>query len=166
MIVECKNCGVMFEKKPKDIKKSPNHFHNKSCATTYNNKKAPKRKKKKYYCKVCGVEISYKRSMCDEHRFRKSDWSNRTIDDILTKSNRPQDTYMRVREHARRVYKRQARPNCCERCNYTHHFQICHIKPIYEFDLNTPITVVNDPSNLMALCPNCHWELDNGLWRP
>jgi hypothetical protein len=163
MIVECKNCGIMFDKELRDIKRSANHFHNRSCAATYNNKETPKRKKKKYYCKVCGVEVSHRRVICDKHRVN---WSERTIENILTKSNRPQDTYMRVRDHARRVYKGQAKPNNCERCGYAHHFQICHIKPIYEFDLSTPITIVNAPSNLMALCPNCHWELDNGLWRP
>lgn len=35
--VNCKECGVVFEKIPKEIKKSINHFCSKSCAVTYNN---------------------------------------------------------------------------------------------------------------------------------
>ena len=35
--VICKQCGVSFSKLPSNIKKSPNHFCNKSCAATYNN---------------------------------------------------------------------------------------------------------------------------------
>lgn len=165
MLVKCKNCGIMFDKTPSDIKKSPNHFHNRSCATTYNNRKNPKRKKKKYYCKVCGTEVPHRRTVCDKHLHNRVDWSKRTLKDILVINGRRQDNYMRIRDHARKLYIRSERPQCCERCGYTHHFQICHIKPIYEFNLNTPITVVNAPENLIALCPNCHWELDNGLWR-
>ena len=35
--VICKQCGISFFKTPPNIRKSPNHFCNKSCAITYNN---------------------------------------------------------------------------------------------------------------------------------
>ena len=31
------------------------------------------------------------------------------------------------------------------------------------FSEDTPVSVINTPDNLRWLCPNCHWELDNGL---
>ncbi|NDG25698.1 MAG: HNH endonuclease [Proteobacteria bacterium] len=46
-------------------------------------------------------------------------------------------------------------------CIYDKHFEVAHIKPISEFSKDTLITIVNDPSNLIPLCPNCHWEFDN-----
>jgi len=38
---------------------------------------------------------------------------------------------------------------------------VCHIKAVSDFDENTPIVIINSIDNLMALCPNCHWEFDN-----
>jgi len=49
----------------------------------------------------------------------------------------------------------------CRLCGYDKHFEVAHIKPISEFPEDTLLTVVNDPTNLMPLCPNCHWEFDN-----
>jgi len=36
--INCTNCNLEFEKFPSQIKKSSNHYCNKSCAATYNNK--------------------------------------------------------------------------------------------------------------------------------
>ena len=35
--VNCKQCDIVFEKLPNQIKKSPNHFCSKSCAVSYHN---------------------------------------------------------------------------------------------------------------------------------
>jgi hypothetical protein len=34
-------------------------------------------------------------------------------------------------------------------------------EPISSFADDTPIDVINAPDNLLALCPNCHWEFDH-----
>jgi len=73
--------------------------------------------------------------------------------------------YRRIRAHARYSYINSNRPKACENCAYDKHYEVCHIKPIRLFDMDTPISVVNALDNLIALCPNCHWELDNGLIR-
>ena len=49
----------------------------------------------------------------------------------------------------------------CQFCGYSKRVEVCHIKPISSFDKDTPIDTINDMSNLLILCPNCHWELDN-----
>lgn len=49
----------------------------------------------------------------------------------------------------------------CEKCGYDKHVEVCHIKPIHSFDLETSLEVINDKNNLIILCPNCHWEFDN-----
>ena len=51
----------------------------------------------------------------------------------------------------------------CQMCGYAHHTELCHIKPINKFLGNTTLGEVNDPSNIVVLCPNHHWELDNGV---
>jgi len=40
---------------------------------------------------------------------------------------------------------------------------ICHIKPVAEFGDDAPLEEINAKENLIALCPNCHRELDDGL---
>jgi len=72
--------------------------------------------------------------------------------------------YARVREHAKRVLRwLNNRKRECVSCGYDKHIEICHIKSISSFDKNVTLNEINDPSNLVLLCPNCHWEFDNGL---
>ena len=141
-------------------------FCSRSCAATFNNKKRPK---KKYYCKICNVEVPYRRVACDKHNPQMVDWSKKTILDVVYQyehkygaSNR----YTRIRDSAKRVYRNSNKPNKCARCGYDKHYHVCHIKPIHLFDPTVPVSVVNHIDNLIALCPNCHWELDNGLFAP
>ena len=51
----------------------------------------------------------------------------------------------------------------CLSCGYSKHVEICHIKGISKHDDDTPISKINDLKNLITLCRNHHWELDNGL---
>ena len=45
--------------------------------------------------------------------------------------------------------------------NYDKHIEIAHIKAIKDFDPDTRLSQINDVSNLLPLCPNCHWEFDH-----
>jgi HNH endonuclease len=47
------------------------------------------------------------------------------------------------------------------KCGYSKHVEICHIKEVKSFPDDAKIKEINDPSNLLYLCPNCHWEFDN-----
>jgi predicted restriction endonuclease len=56
----------------------------------------------------------------------------------------------------------------CPYCNATEHqkkdgISICHVRAINTFADDTPVAVVSGVNNLIALCPNCHWEFDQGL---
>ncbi len=51
----------------------------------------------------------------------------------------------------------------CQVCGYSKHVELCHVQPLSSFPRNTKLCVVNDPDNIVVLCPNHHWELDNGL---
>lgn len=143
-------------------------FCSKSCAAIVNNQKFPKRTKhkKRYFCKVCGIEVPPRRILCDEHNPQKIDWSKITINNVIYEYNRgygASNKYTRIRDAAQIIYKNSSRPKKCEQCGYDKHYHVCHIKPIHLFALETPISIVNNLDNLVALCPNCHWELDNGL---
>jgi len=156
---KCKNCGILTNN-PK--------FCSKSCAAIVNNKKHPKRKRKKYYCLKCNVEVSYRRKYCVEHSPSRRDWSKITWEElraIYAKEPKKQARW-RVRQLSRMRYLKSDRPKYCEKCGYDSHFEVCHIKPIHMFSSNATIEELIDLSNLVALCPNCHWEMDNGFWSP
>lgn len=46
---------------------------------------------------------------------------------------------------------------------YDKHIEIAHIKAVADFDDGTLVSEINDINNLIALCPNHHWEYDNRL---
>lgn len=51
----------------------------------------------------------------------------------------------------------------CAKCGYERHVQLSHIKPIASFSGETTLGEINDPANVVQLCPNCHWEFDHGF---
>ena len=49
----------------------------------------------------------------------------------------------------------------CTKLGIVLNSQLC--RPVSEFYENTPIFEINSITNLIALCPNHHWEYDNGI---
>jgi predicted HNH restriction endonuclease len=167
MKVNCKNCGKKFEKKHSEIKKTNNNFCSRSCSATYNNKKYPREKLKpwpetvqKYSaCKKCGKQLNYKkrRMLCSLCKNTSND--NKTLAEVAYDKHHKSSCWALVRSRARAVMKHK--PQICSKCGYDKHVEVAHIKSIKNFDLNTLISEVNDESNLILLCPNCHWEYDH-----
>lgn len=50
----------------------------------------------------------------------------------------------------------------CAVCAYDGHVEVCHIDALAAFDDLVSVGEINALSNLVALCPTHHWELDNG----
>lgn len=50
----------------------------------------------------------------------------------------------------------------CKLCDFTF-TQVCHIKSIWSFPLNTTVAEINNLNNLIRLCPNHHYLLDNNF---
>jgi len=151
--MECLYCNIETDN-PK--------FCSSSCAAKFNNRAFPKRKRKQYFCKNCGAETNYRRSYCSNcDPTKPRDYNNVTIAEI--RQNARYQAHAWIRKLARRVYSTSDRPQRCNICGYAKHFEVCHIRPIQTFLEGTPMSVVNALDNLVALCPNCHWELDHGL---
>jgi Homing endonuclease associated repeat/HNH endonuclease len=70
-----------------------------------------------------------------------------------------------IRDTARVLYAHyhNGAPKQCQVCGYSKSVMICHIKPVAEFDDDATLEAINAKENLIALCPNCHHELDDGL---
>jgi hypothetical protein len=127
----------------------------------------------KSYCKECSnkkcLDYQYDICKCGEKKTKKSHicakcqvLSNtkfKTLGDVLHYHKYgKQVIYQPIRSRARTVIKDR---KSCERCGYDKHVEACHIKPISSFPEDALIDTINSPNNLLALCPNCHWELDN-----
>jgi predicted restriction endonuclease len=161
MLVICKNCNKEFNKSNYEIIKSKNHFCSRQCAAKTNNFLFPKRKKIVSNCKVCGKEIEKTKTLCNEHNPQYVDWSKVTLKEIHNKRKYQRNS--RIRDRARREYLNSSRPHKCEFCGYSKTFQVCHIKAIKDFPETATVEEVNSLTNLIALCPNHHWEFDHGL---
>lgn len=68
-----------------------------------------------------------------------------------------------IQKLARASFK-ESNPNPkCSICGYSNHVEVAHIKPVSDFDDSATIREINSLSNLIGLCPNHHWEYDNGI---
>lgn len=65
--------------------------------------------------------------------------------------------------HAREVFYNSGEVKECVICGYNKHIQICHIKAVKDFESSATVLEINSKENLIALCPNHHWEFDNKL---
>lgn len=138
-------------------------FCSSSCSATYNNlynrtTYGPSRKQS--YCRHCGVKIEGRRKTCDDCNPNNLDWSKITIAEIAGKAK--YQVHSQIRQRARYRYRTSDRPKYCVNCGYSKHIEICHIHAIADFPDTTNVAEINDLKNLVALCPNCHWDLDNG----
>jgi len=150
----------------KEITKKRNKFCNQSCANSYNNKLKPKRQLTYNNCKRCDASLNRKdhndrRTFCNNCNPKIVDWSMITYGEM--KKQRTYQVNSRIRQLARDKYKKSGLPMKCLSCGYSKHVEICHIIGISEHDDDTPVSEINDIKNLVTLCRNHHWELDNGL---
>jgi 5-methylcytosine-specific restriction endonuclease McrA len=156
MKVKCLNCDKEFEKSNTEVKRIPNHYCSKSCSASMNNKKYPKRTKTKK-CKRCDALILSNRTYCDKHKNQIIDY---TLSECIYDKHHKSSAFALVRSRARSLAKSLGWNSCCK-CGYDKHVEIAHIKPISEFPDDTKLSIINNPNNLMPLCPNCHWEFDH-----
>lgn len=106
--------------------------------------------------------MTKRKVVCDEHSPKYVNYDNRTLTEL--KRNRTAHRFSTiVRYHSRKVYRESNKPKHCINCGYSKTYQVSHIKGIASFDLQSTLNEVNSIDNLTALCPNCHWEYDNGL---
>ena len=161
----CLYCGKPIlrndTKKIYDTKKKK--FCNHSCSAKYNNSK---RQKKQYFCVKCGNLIGEgekfaRKQLCEECNPNNIDWNKITYGEMKAKRNYQVNS--RIRELARTAYLKNNLNPKCEICGYDKHVEVHHIKGISTFSDDTPIAEINTISNLIGLCPNHHWEIENGL---
>lgn len=142
-------------------------FCSRNCAARHNNK-VPKRKltRKCNYCN--SIVRNYKSRLCEYHfqASRGEALRNRTLQYYTEresiKTQGPSSKFAHIRNFCRFDHKDKTKLPCAV-CGYDKHVELCHIKPISSFPLTATVSEINDSNNVIQLCPNCHWEFDNGL---
>lgn len=168
MEVKCANCDKNFDKKQAQIIRTGNNFCSRSCSATFNNRKFPRQRMKplketinKYSkCTKCGIELNYKkrRMLCNDCKDMSQD---QTLAQVAYDKHNKSSCWALVRSRARAVMK--DKPRVCANCGYDKHVEVAHKKSISEFNITALVSEVNDESNLVLLCPNCHWEFDHHM---
>ena len=88
---------------------------------------------------------------------------NKTKKEIFEERKNWQSARTAIRKVANNIFDEYNIPKKCIICGYDKHIEIAHIKAVSEFSDDTLISEINDINNLAPLCPNHHWEFDNGI---
>ena len=144
-------------------------FCSRSCAATFTNSLTPKRKTTRI-CRHegCQEKIAYwQTTFCKYHKsIQPKALKDRTIGELRSKNSlkamHRSSANAHIGLHARYHHKK-LKSGCCFNCGYNKHVELCHIKAKADFLDAALLSEVNDISNVMPLCPNCHWEFDNEL---
>lgn len=138
----CKQCGLMIPP----------------------NQKFSHVRKKKFCDRKCSGLSRIKPDIKERKRFKSKDENLRNIskEQLFKTRKNWQSARTAIREHARWLFPKENLKKCSV-CCYAKHVEICHIKSVSSFPPEALLGEINDPSNLVGLCPNCHWEFDNGL---
>ena len=94
---------------------------------------------------------------------RTSSILEKTKGELLLDRKNYQSYRSAIRKLAEKIYKENNSECKCAVCGYDKHIEVAHIKAVSDFDDNNTIAEINDISNLIGLCPNHHWEYDNGI---
>ena len=93
----------------------------------------------------------------------KEDLLNKTKGDLFSERKNWQSARTAIRKDATKTYFANNTEHKCAICGYDKHIEVAHIKAVSDFDDTATIREINSITNLIGLCPNHHWEYDNGF---
>ena len=149
----CKQCGKVIEVKEhemcSEVRKKT--YCDRSCSATYNNKVRERnlKNKKNKVVKEKKPTFGYLEGVTKKEFF--------DLKGVYYKFRAV------IRRHAHYIYHQNNGEKKCKVCGYKNHVEVCHIKSVSSFGNNDLITDINSFNNLIGLCPNHHWEFDNGI---
>lgn len=134
--------------------------------------------RKEYRCEGCNVilprerskktgELKRRRRFCGQCLLvRKSKgvlFGHRTKAELFSIRANWQSARGAIQRHARDMLVRSDQPLACVVCGYSKYVEVAHVKSVSSFSGESTLDEINSVSNLVALCPNHHWEFDNGV---
>lgn len=145
-------------------------FCSRSCAAKHNNLGKQRNPPKERICVSCSATFKWRTKdrislLCKNCR-RLRDGTEITIGEcrekLSVKGKHPSWVHAHVRNYCR-SWNKDLTKLPCHSCGYDKHVELCHKRPVSSFPDETLLSEVNHESNIIQLCPNCHWEFDNGL---
>ena len=94
---------------------------------------------------------------------KKESVLGKTKGELFSERKNWQSARTAIRKIAQKTYFANVQNPKCAICGYTNHVEVAHIKSVSDFDDSALISEINSIDNLIGLCPNHHWEYDNGL---
>lgn len=141
-------------------------YCSRSCSATVTGRTHPKRKSKRT-CSQCNKIVkSYRHTRCEEHwnEYKETKYLNKTLEEYYTlgsvKYKHPSWKAAHIRA-LNRKWNKELLKLPCSKCGYNKHVELCHIKAISSFSIQTKLLEVNAKENIIQLCRNCHWEMDH-----
>lgn len=146
-------------------------FCSRSCSASYNNKKNPKRKLNR----ICNrnncnlIVYTYRHKFCEKHFLEHKELKHKTKtigeyrNSLSLRDKHPSWVHSHIRSFCRKWNKNLINLPC-HKCGYTLHVELCHIKPLSSFADDALLEEINSSKNVVQLCRNCHWEMDNNIW--
>lgn len=145
-------------------------FCSRSCAAKTTNKESVKRQLTRVCVKCDSIVVNCRTTFCKqhfkEHQDNKVNYQSLTLGEYQSKPSVKDKHPSWINAHVRgfnRSWNKDLTKQSCEVCGYTKHVELCHIKPVRDFDSHATLGEINHPTNMRVLCPNHHWEFDNGL---
>jgi predicted restriction endonuclease len=86
----------------------------------------------------------------------------RTKGELFAKYASYQSARSAIAKHAKKEIERARTPKVCCVCGYSLHVETAHLRAVADFPDSAEISEINCTTNLIYLCPNHHWEYDNG----
>lgn len=137
---------VLDKQKVGEVRKKK--FCNQSCNAKYNNHIRIRNPKKR----LCECKV----------KKEKYDFIlNKTKKELFDDHSGYQSARSTIRRHAQYVFLQSNIEKTCNICGYDKHIEICHKKSVSSFPNDALVSEINNINNLIGLCPNCHWEMDN-----
>lgn len=118
------------------------------------------RTRNKKTCPTCDAPIWPESQTCRQCQGKQL--GDMALAEAIYAKHHRSSAYALVRTRARAIAKKLG-ITTCQLCGYCKHVEIAHRKAISDFPESAKLSEINHQSNLMALCRNCHWEIDHGL---
>lgn len=170
----CAFCSEPIEVKSGEISASGRNYCSRSCAAKENNKSKQRNPPKNRTCKQCNATFTLSSKHKSPNHCRYCIKNNPSSADFYKqKTKGDYSSLLSVKGRCRSWASSHIRLFCkswnsdlvgipCQKCGYHIHTELCHIKPVSKFDDGATLGEINHPDNIVVLCSNHHWELDNG----
>ncbi len=135
------------------------------CVLEIGTKKVSSVRKQRYCSRACAADALRAVILPEKPRTNRSssDLLTTTKAELFSSRKNWQSARSTIQKLARRVYRLARLPQACVVCGYRLHVEVAHRKAVSTFPGDSTLAEINHVDNLVALCPNHHWELDHEL---